>query len=79
MDYPFANSKQLAANLAAESEKLEQALDQQIGRLGTFKQIGAPAPPANVRIRKATVFLFWIGLALACLTSFSFGFLAGFH
>ena len=79
MDTSFANSRQLAANLAVESAKLEEALDQQIGKLGTLKQLSAPPPPANVRIRKATLFLFWIGLALACLTAFSFGFLAGFH
>ncbi len=75
----MANAQQLVALLAAESAKLEKALDQQIGKLGNIKPAIAPAGPSSVKIRKTTVLLFWIGLALACLATASFGFLAGFH
>ncbi len=79
MPSPFGNATHLAANLAAESAKLEKALDDQIGKLGSLKASPPPTPPGKVRLRKATVLLLAIGLTLACLAAFSFGFLAAFH
>jgi len=78
MPSPSGNSSHLVANLAAEAAKLEKALDEQIGKLGTIRQV-AEEPSKRVRFRKATVLLLCIGFTLACLTAFSFGFIAGFH
>jgi len=79
MPTPFASPAQLAAQLTAESAKLEQALDDQISRLGALKPARVAQPLEKVRLRKATILLLSIAVVLACLTAFSFGFLAGFH
>ncbi|MEO8025971.1 MAG: hypothetical protein ABI823_05840 [Bryobacteraceae bacterium] len=80
MGSPFANLRPLADSLAAESAKLEAALDEHIGKLGGRKNAAAPERPTPMmRLRKATVLLFWIALVLGALMAFAFGFLAGFH
>jgi hypothetical protein len=80
MESPFDNARTLAETLLSESAKLELALDQQIGKLGSMTQPSRASVVQNTaRFRITTVLLFWIGFALASLAAFAFGFLAGFH
>lgn len=79
MDSSFDKPRALAETLSSDFAKLELALDQQIGKLGSMTQASGSPAQSMARFRMTTVLLFWIGFALASLAAFAFGFLAGFH
>lgn len=75
----WADARALAESAAADAAKLEQALDQRIAKIGTWEPAPAASAPPALKFRRATVLLFWIGLILATVAAFVFGFAAAFR